>query len=269
MPKVEVNGVHLYYEEHGQGDPLALIPGLGLWHWCWLRQIPALSRYFRTIAIDNRGVGDSDKPDEPYTIEGMADEAAAVLRALGGGPAHVLGFSMGGYIAQELALRHPDQVASLILVSTGPGGPDQVEPDAEVQAAMRIRTSQTPEENLRRQFPYAVAPGYFDAHPEELEELIRLRLQKPTPVHVYVRQHEATRRWRGLGGRGAAVEVPVLIVHGDRDRLLPVENARRLAERIPGAELRLIPGAGHFPLLEAAPMVNRVILEFLLGLGPG
>ena len=118
---VPVNGINMYYETHGEGEPLLLIEGLGYSSWMWYKQIPELSKEYRVIVYDNRGVGRSAKPDSEYTIELMADDAASLLTALGVESAHVLGVSMGGYIAQELALRHPEKVRSLILAGTNRG----------------------------------------------------------------------------------------------------------------------------------------------------
>jgi len=130
-------GIELYYEVHGAGEPVLLIAGLGFGAWSWFRQIPDLARHFLTIAFDNRGAGLSEKPDCEYTIEMMAEEAVGLLRALGVARAHVLGHSMGGYIAQEVALRHPEVVSSLILVSTSFGGKNAVLMSPETAAQMR------------------------------------------------------------------------------------------------------------------------------------
>jgi pimeloyl-ACP methyl ester carboxylesterase len=127
MPFQRVNGIQIYYEEHGKGDPLLLIQGLGYPSGMWFLQIPALARNFRTIVFDNRGVGRTDKPDEEYSIPLMASDAAGLLHALGIKKAHVVGVSLGGYIAQELALSQPDLVDRLVLLATSCGGPEYVE----------------------------------------------------------------------------------------------------------------------------------------------
>jgi pimeloyl-ACP methyl ester carboxylesterase len=128
MPTVHVNGVKLYYETYGQGEALLLIAGIGYGTWLWAKQIPELSKYFSVIAFDNRGVGRSDKPDIEYTISLLASDAYELLRALNVERAHILGISLGGFIAQQLALDHPEIVNKLILCSTSFGGPNMILP---------------------------------------------------------------------------------------------------------------------------------------------
>ncbi|MBP1720378.1 MAG: MhpC [Deltaproteobacteria bacterium] len=127
MPFQTINGIRIYYEEHGKGFPVLLIQGLGYPSGMWFLQIPEFSRCFRTIVFDNRGVGKTDRPDEEYTVALMASDAAELLRALGITRAHVVGVSLGGYIAQDLALTHPDLIDCLVLMSTSCGGPQYLE----------------------------------------------------------------------------------------------------------------------------------------------
>src|SRR3970282_26262 len=124
--KVEVNDINIYYEIHGEGEPLLLIEGIGYSSWMWFSQITDFSREYKVIVFANRGVGNTYKPDSEYTIETMAEDAAGLLKALGLDSAHVLGVSMGGFIGQELALKYPDMVRSLALVSTSFGGEDNM-----------------------------------------------------------------------------------------------------------------------------------------------
>lgn len=267
VPKVRLaSGISLYYEEHGSGPPLLLIPGLGYWHWCWFKQIPELSRHFRLIALDNRGVGESDKPDEPYSIAQMAAEAAEVIAALGLGRTHVLGTSMGGFIAQELALAFPERVAGLVLVCTSPGGPEHVPPAPEALAVLQHDPGLSAEENLRRAMPIGVAPGYWEEHRAEQEKILQIRLSKPVPLYAYQRQLGAVVAWTGTGPRLRQIQSPTLVVHGDRDQLVPMANGRRLAELIPGARLHLMPGAGHLCFIEQPEPFNQVVTEFLQAL---
>ena len=128
MSQVLVNGVKLYYEIHGTGEPLLLIEGLGYASWSWFRQIEVLSDSYGVVCFDNRGVGKSDKPDIPYSIELMADDVARLLESLSIEKAHILGVSMGGYIAQKLAINYPQKVKSLVLGCTSFGGSQSIPP---------------------------------------------------------------------------------------------------------------------------------------------
>jgi pimeloyl-ACP methyl ester carboxylesterase len=176
MPKIRVNAVELYYEIRGAGEPLLLIAGLGFGAWSWYRQIPDFSRAFLTLAFDNRGAGHSEKPEMAYTIEMMAEDAAALLRALGIERAHVLGHSMGGYIAQELALRHPDLVLRLVLVSTSFGGKNAVLMSPETAAQMRAELeAEDVEEALRRGLRLRFSDRFITEHPDLIEEFLAAR----------------------------------------------------------------------------------------------
>src|SRR4051794_18504846 len=158
MPHVTANGTKLYWEEHGSGDPILLIMGLGASLEAWDRLAPILATRYRTILFDNRGVGRSDVPPGPYSLETMADDAAAVLDAAGVKSAHVIGISMGGMIAQELALRHPSRVRRLILGCTSCGGREAVRAEAEVAAALKARAAMP-----REQAMWMMAPFIYDA----------------------------------------------------------------------------------------------------------
>jgi len=136
MPTTNANGINLYYEVYGQGEPLLLIMGLSLNSKSWFRTLPALSEHYQVIIFDNRGVGLSDKPNTPYSIELMAEDARAVLDAAGVETAHVYGISMGGMIAQKLAIKYPERIRSLILGCTTSGGVNHVQPGADVSLLM-------------------------------------------------------------------------------------------------------------------------------------
>src|SRR5512140_3268314 len=154
MPYADAPGFRMYYEEHGSGFPLLLINGLGSDHLEWLHQLPPFEARFRVVVFDNRGTGMTEIPPGPYTTAEMADDAAALLRALGIARAHVLGVSLGGMIAQEVALRHPDRVNRLVLGCTAPGGELAVRPSPEAMAAFAFAKREDPEGELRRMLPF-------------------------------------------------------------------------------------------------------------------
>jgi 3-oxoadipate enol-lactonase len=260
---VAVPDGELYVEERGSGFPLLLIQGLGYAVWAWRRQLPELSRRRRTIAFDNRGAGRSFKPPGPYSIEQLADDAGALLDALGVERSHVLGLSMGGYISQMLALRRPDLVRSLVLAGTGPGAPTHTPIPEGTLSEWLAHAHLPPEQYARRTMHLSFAPGWADAHADEYEELLAARLEYPTPPECWQAQYDACVRFAENGIPVERIEVPVRIIHGDADRVVPVENGRALARRLPRAELVVLPGAGHLALMEDPERFNRLAVEFL------
>ena len=254
----------LYFEEHGEGHPLLLITGLGYATWSWQRQLPDWSRRFRCIAVDNRGTGRSPKPPGPYSIEELADDAAqTVAQSLAGRRAHVAAFSMGGYIAQLLALRHPQLVERLVLVCTATGGAEHVPIPASTQAVWEANADRPPHEFARATMPLAFAPGWTDAHPEEFEQLLADRLEHPTPPESWRAQYDACWRFVEQVTPVEQIAAPTLVVHGDADRIVPYGNGVDLARRIPGARLETFRGGGHLLFLESPERFNPLVEGFL------
>lgn len=181
MPTAHINGVELYYEQHGEGPPLVMIMGLRRNADWWWKQLPDFSKHFQVTVFDNRGSGRSDKPDMEYSIGLMAADTAGLMDHLGIATADVLGYSMGGYIAQELALGHPQKVQRLILVSTGAGGDSAVLMDPERQKEFTDTVGLTPEQVLHKNLDIYFSPGFIEKHPEEVAEFIRVSLLNPQP----------------------------------------------------------------------------------------
>ncbi len=267
MPRVRVNEIELFYVEEGHGEAVVFIPGLGGDHYLWHRQLPAFARCFRAIAVDNRGAGQSDKPDAPYTIEQMADDVAGLLEALGIERAHLVGASMGGFIAQMFALRHPQRLNRLVLCCTSFGGPNVIPMPPETLAVFTNRTGD-PETDLRRLWAVSVTERFLREHPEALEAYVAWRVAHPQPLYAYQRQLAAALAF-DLEARVHEIRAPTLIAHGLEDRVVPVENARRLHERIPGSHLILFPEAGHLFFIEQAEAFNQTTVAFLKGEVPG
>jgi pimeloyl-ACP methyl ester carboxylesterase len=253
--------VRLYREESGDGHPLLLLTGLGSAIWSWQRPIPDWSRSFRCVAVENRGSGRAPKPPGPYSIDAMADDAAEVLD---GRRAHVAGFSMGGYLAQALALRHPGLVERLVLLSTRTGGPGFAPVPAATAAAWKANAGRTPEEFARATMPLSFRPGWTDEHPDEFERLLADRLEHPTPPECWRAQYDACTEWTGRTAPVEEIGAPTLVVHGDADRIVPYENGVELARRIPGARFETFAGAGHMLFLEESARLNPLVEEFLL-----
>jgi 3-oxoadipate enol-lactonase len=252
--------MRLYVEEHGEGPPLLLLTGLGYAIWSWQRQLPEWSRRFRCIAVENRGTGRSPKPPGPYSIEQIADDAAEMLD---GRRAHVAGFSMGGYVAQMVALRHSDLVERLVLVCTATGGPHVLPTPEETKAAWLANADRPPPEFARATMPLSFRPGWTDEHPDEFERLLRDRLEFPTPPECWRAQYDACLDWGARVTPLEEIEAPALVVHGTADRIVPYENGVELARRLPNARLETFEGAGHLLFIEEPERFNRLVEEFL------
>lgn len=266
MPYIQVDDTRIWYETFGRGEPLLLIMGLGGTVQSWGLQIPELAEQYQLICLDNRGAGRSDKPPGPYTIEAMADDTLAVLDALGITAAHVLGVSMGGLIAQALYHAQPARVRSLILGCTGagPNDPDYVPPAPHVWETLLLdRDSESLEFIFEAMIPIFYHPSYRARMPGLLARLLQLQDTLPQPPHAYSAQICACRTHVPNSPRLHNIQVPTLVLHGDDDEIWPLANASRLAERIPGAELEVIPDSGHMFMIERPHEFNQAVLDFL------
>lgn len=256
MPIMIAHDTSIDYDIQGSGPPLLLISGLGFGRWCWFKQLPVLSQNFRTITFDIRG--------EPNLTHGVADLAAEVeelLNHLDVENAHVLGTSLGGFVAQELALNRPYLVNRLILVCTSYGrGPDPISPQA--LGRMLGWGSFTPEGAIRRGLETATSDTYRAEHPEEFEQLVHWRLADSPSLSDYYEQLMAGAHFDISRDVGNIIS-QTLVIHGAKDHYIPLANATALAEAIPKAKLRVIDGAGHLVFIEKAEEVNEEIVSFL------
>jgi 3-oxoadipate enol-lactonase len=250
----------LCVEEHGDGEALLLIQGLGQGMWVWREQVPVLAQRFRTIAYDTRGTGRSPVPDEPYGIRDLAEDAASILA---GRKAHVVALSMGGYVALTLALTRPELVRSLVLCGTGAGGPDRIPRPKEVREAFTRAIGLPHEEYGRRTMPYTFAPGWAERNADRFEQILAARLEHPTSYATIAAHVQACYGFYADGCDVERVEAPALVVHGDEDLIVPVENGRMLAARLPHARYVELLGRGHNLPLEDPQTFNRLVLEFL------
>ena len=266
MPKVSANGIEIYYEIHGTGHPLVLIAGLSYSHWQWHKMMPGLAEQFCVILFDNRGIGQTDKPDGPYSASMLAADTAGLLEALDVERATVMGHSMGGFVAQELALERPDLVSELILAATHFGGPDHV-PITEEAMAVFADISGDPVERFRRGLAVSTAPGFAEENPGIIEEWMAYRVQNPIEQGPYQAQLAVG---MGLVSEEAAyahrlhrVQAPTLILFGEHDKVVPPANAQLLADKIPDSAVNILPDAGHFFPLETPDAAVQAIVDFL------
>jgi 3-oxoadipate enol-lactonase len=250
----------LHWESDGTGDPVLLIHGLGLSGGAWWRTVDALSPSMRVITFDHRGIGQSASVTYAYTTEGMADDAVSILDALDIDRVHVYGFSLGGMVAQQVALRHPDRVQSLVLGATHSGGRRMAFPEPDVVAFFRRRAKMPSEEAAWASVPYNYGPRSRAELVDRIAQDIERRLQNPFKERAYKAQllaaslHNCYRRLE-------RIRIPTLVVHGARDRVIPVANAHMTAEQVPGAQLKILQDAGHlYPTEE--PAVDEAIGAF-------
>ncbi len=247
MPKVKSGAINLSYETFGSGEPLLLIMGFGMPGIAWTPVLPFLGG-FKSIYFDNRGTGNSDRPEGAYTIGAMADDAAGLLDALAIEKAKVYGVSMGGMIAQELALRHPERVEKLVLGCTAAGGSTAKMAPFDVLEklieSVRLLASK-PEQALDTFIPLLYPADFVAQHPEIKPLMMAgLKMVPPTPPETTDRTVAGLIQFNTYD-RLPQIRCPVLIVHGEADLVIPPENAQIMQARLQNAEVMMIPGAGH------------------------
>lgn len=261
MPKIKVGDINVYYEIHGEGEPLVLINGAAVTTEVYTELIPIYSPEYRLVLFDNRGAGRSDAPDIPYTMEMFADDLAGLLDAIDISSAHVHGASLGGGIAQCFTLIYPDRVRSLVLSSTHCGGLHMVAPDAEITKIITNPAMANPEERAETMMRLCVTPEFATRNPGIMQRMRKERLKQYASSQGIRRQQQVSCAI-DIYERLPEIKAPTLIIHGDADRLVPVENARIMASRILNAELVILKNAGHI-LIEAGNEPNRIMLDFL------
>lgn len=265
MATVQIGDVKIHYTEAGDGDPLLLIMGFGMPGDTWLGSLPFLQG-FHAIYFDNRGTGRSDTPDGPYTIAQMADDAAGILDHLEIERAHVYGVSMGGMIAQEVVLRHPQKVRSLALGCTMCGGAhatlgDQTVIDTLLEVIQGMGRMD-PQAWVDRQLPLIFPREWIAANPGIRDMLIMLApMLPPTPPETALRAMAGMFGWTTYE-RLPQITAPTVIIHGDQDVIIPVENAYLLHERIPGSQLHIVAGAGHGYPAQDPVGVHQLVTDF-------
>jgi pimeloyl-ACP methyl ester carboxylesterase len=267
MPYARNGLVRLYYEETGTGAPLLLINGQGTTLESAWRTIDVLARSFRVLAFDNRDTGRSSFTPLPYSGMQMADDAIAVLDAAGEESAHVYGISLGGIVALDLALRYPDRVRALVLGATTPGGPTAIPHDPQTLTFFARVGAMAPEEAEWAAVPYTYGLMTRRMHAQRIAEDIARRLDSrpdnmPLATLAYVHQVAVAASHNRMLNLGH-IRAPTLVVHGEEDATMSPENARILADAIPGARLQMWPGAGHAYVTDE-PRADEEIGTFLL-----
>jgi pimeloyl-ACP methyl ester carboxylesterase len=264
MPFARNGSVKLHWESFGEGPAVLLVAGQGMTVDGWWATIPALAGSFRVIAFDNRDTGGSSRLPWPYSVAHMARDAVAVLDAAGERQAHAYGISLGSLVAQEVALRHPDRVQALVLGASSAGGfaAYKPAPSSFAQTFLVRAGAMGPEEAAWAAVPYTYGEKTRRVHPERIVADIAHRVSAPPEPLAYLHQaaavaaHDAYERLNRMAA-------PTLVVHGEQDVFVPPANALVLAERIPGAQLKLWPDAGHMYTIDE-PRADPEIADFLL-----
>lgn len=272
MPKVKINDLEMYYEVRGNGFPLILISGYTGNSESWNVPVPKaseLSKHYRVITLDNRGTGRSSVPEGDYLIKTMAEDVAGLLNSLKIPKAHVLGQSMGGMIAQELAINHPEKVKGLILTCTTPRGsptdttPGQREAFEKLAWTFAPPPNMSPEAILEELLRLCCYEKFYEENKDKIiSSSFELLTKYPTPLSTFEKHYDAITKFDSYS-RLKTIRSKTLVIHGENDNLILPEAARILAKQIPNAELRMFKQAGHFVMEEKWEKVKPAILNFL------
>jgi 3-oxoadipate enol-lactonase len=262
MPYCESNNIRLYHQLAGDGPNLLLVSGLGGGTWSWFGQVPYFARHYRVITADNRGAGRSGMPPGPYRIDQFAVDLLGLLDHLQVARTFVLGLSMGGMIAQELALMAGDRIDALVLGCTHCGGSQRISPNPEILARFVNNEGLSIEQIVDKNLPFFFSAHFLEAHPEKVEPYRQAQLTAPLqPPHAFHGQVDAIQTF-GCCDRLGQLAIPTRVVTGTADMLVPPANATTLARLIPGARLTEIPGAGHALHVECRDELNGLAHEF-------
>lgn len=258
----ESAGVRIAYEVRGDGAPLVLVHGLAYDRAGWGRFPDLLAEHFRVLLLDNRGVGESDAPEGPYAVAQMAADVVAVLDDAGVERTHLFGVSLGGYIAQELALTHPERVEKLVLCSTAPGGPKaHPMPQRTVDVFARYPTIER-EAGLRMFVENSLGDRGVRELPELVEEIFAYRLEHAPSFTAWQAQAFAGATYDSYDRIGA-IETPTLVLHGGDDIVVDPRNAELLGELLPNARVEVVPNRGHLFVWEDSERAAELVTEFL------
>lgn len=259
--------MHLFYETHGAGEPLLLIPGFASGAWNWFRQIDDLSQDFKVITFDPRGIGRSKAENEAelenLSMNVFADDVLHILDKLEIEKAHICGASFGGFVAETFALNFPERLGKLILACTSFGGAHHVPPDLEILMAFASTDGMNTSERIRKFMIPAFTPEFTAEFPETVEKVCRLRENSVVPEKIYTAQLTTATTF-DYKDRVREIENETLIITGSNDKVVPVQNSINLAEKMPNATLEIIKNGSHMFFVENAEEFNRKVKEFIL-----
>ncbi|MFX1297064.1 MAG: alpha/beta fold hydrolase [Promethearchaeota archaeon] len=267
MPKIKVNDINIYYEIHGEGFPIVMIMGAGApLNWWDEDLMEQLTKKYKTVVFDNRGIGQTDKPDIKYTIEMFVADTIGLMDALKIERAHVLGISLGGIIAQELALNHPERVEKLVLCATAPGVSFSVKLILRLLGKLLLfivkRKMKTAESTYEYFLPQLFTKEFINEHPDRIEE-VKPNLLAYTPSFEDLKRHLDASLTVNTRKRLKNLEVPTLILQGKKDRMNSYKRALELAELIPYSRLALFEKTAHALFTQEPQKVLMTLLQFL------
>ena len=267
MERARINGVELAYELRGSGTPIVMIHGAQGDQSMFTGIAASFAGEYRVLTFDQRGSGLSEKPDMPYSMAMFADDTAALMDHVGIAKAHIIGVSMGGMIAQEFAIRHPQKVISLVLGCTTPGGPNAVALTGGPLASAYSTQPMSAEERGKALAEAAFSKGYLATHPEIITNMIESRRQRPIDNTGFTHRMKAARE-HDTYDRLGQIRCPTLVITGKDDALISWENSRILKEKIAGSEFVLLEPAGHCFWMEKPQDSHDAIAKFIAGHRP-
>ena len=262
---VRDNGLRLHVVQEGSGPPLLLIGGLGNRLQVWDAVVPSLANHFTVVRFDHRGLGQSgDLADAPYTLATMAEDAAAVMAALGHERYHLAGISLGSFVAQQLALTQPERIVKLVLIASSLGGPQHVAPGPEVLGYFMTMAGMPRPERVDKGLRLALHSDFIEARPAVFAALTQAGIEDEPPAKTIQRQMMVGMTFNHAE-KARDIQVPTLLLHGAGDQVVPPENSRRLNEAIAGSALVILPEAGHLCIVDQARATAVALVAFLVG----
>jgi 3-oxoadipate enol-lactonase len=267
VPKATVNGINMYYEIHGKGVPLVMIQGFAGNHQAWFFQTSVFKKYYKVVIFDNRGIGKTDKSSGPYTIKTMAEDVIALIDYLNIDKAHVLGLSLGGMVAQEIAISYPERVSKLVLGSTFAGREvNDVHP--EMMKALGIREGSTNIDvksiDFRKLMNFMVSSAFNKRLFRMVLVPLSKRSMKSIDVNGYLEQMAAVASYNTLDSLHL-IKAPTLVITGTGDRIISPGASEVIASHIPNAKLVMVKGGSHAFFMEMRGRFNKEVLGFLMG----
>lgn len=260
-----VNLMRLFFETRGSGEPLILIPGFASGAWNWFRQVEDLSKDLQIITFDPRGIGKSKASDEDLqnlSMQTFVEDVAQILDELKIEKSHVLGASFGGFVAQEFILRFPERVDKLILACTTAGGANHVKPDIEILRSFSPDPTLPLGEKIRRFIRPAFTDEFNAYHADEVEKVCQMREQNLVSDAAYMAQLQVAFSL-DTESRLGEIKNETLVITGNKDKVVPMENSINLADKIPNAKLEIIENGSHLFFIENADEFNRAVKDFL------